>query len=351
MHNSGMLPFPALDAPELAEILRPAVEPVRLVSDADVHDITLADPAGYLAFLERELREIAVGRTMMILPPKMVFEDGPKKGDFRLMPCVTGTADRIVKSVKVVGTNLAQHEVPDQVTVGKAMLLHHEENYVTHLFDANVLSSIRTGACIALAARLLGKRPRHLVFFGAGRVGFYGAAFASTLSGIESMRFVDVEPNRAEAMARLLAGRGVGIRCMAGAPPRNTHADVVVLATTSISPFCRPPAWGASLIVSVGADTDYQFELDPSWPDKADIYVDTLDSARFGDLRRWLAEERVRKEDLRDMFEVMRSRPAMARPALFVSTGSALFDNLTMAYVAQRLSPSNHSSETKSSNL
>jgi len=346
-----MSSFPALEAPELAEILRPAHEPVRRVGDAEVHDLLLADPSAYLAFLERELREIALGRAKMTLPPKTVFEDGPGKGDFRLMPCVTRNGDRVVKSVKIVGTNLAQREVPDQVTVGKAMLLHPEENFVTHLFDANALSSIRTGACIALATRLLADRRRHLIFFGAGRVGFYGAVFAGTLEGVESMRFVDVKANRAEALARLLGNRNAGIRYRAGPPAADERADVLVLATTSVSAFCRPPGWGASLVVSVGADTDYQFELDPSWASRAEVYVDTPDSSRFGDLRRWLAEGRVRKEEIRDLFEVLRQRPAKFRAALFVSTGSALFDNLTMAYVVDRLPPAAYSSETKSSNL
>lgn len=346
-----MTPFPALEAPELAEILRPAHEPVCQVSDAEVHDLLLADPSAYLAFMERELREIALGRATMTLPPKAVFEDGPGRGDFRLMPCVTRNGDRVVKSVKVVGTNLAQREVPDQVTVGKAMLLHPEENFVTHLFDANALSSIRTGACIALAVRLLADRRHHLLFFGAGRVGFYGAVFAGTLEGVESMRFADVEAKRAEALARLLGDRNGGIRYRAAPPAEDERFDVAVLATTSVAPFCRPPAWGASLVVSVGADTDYQFELDPSWAGWADVYVDTPDSSRFGDLRRWLSEGRVRRDEIRDLFEVLRRRPAMIRTALFVSTGSALFDNLTMAYVADRLLPADQSSEMKSSNL
>ena len=187
MHNSGMIAFPPLDSPDLKEILRPAPEPVRLVDDALAHSILLADPAAYLAFLERELRDIASGDTALTLPPKAVFDDGPGKGDFRVMPCVTRGANRLVKTVKVVGTNLVQHDVPDQVTVGKAMLLHPEENYVTHLFDANALSSIRTGACVALAIRLLATRRRHLLFVGAGRVGFYGAVFAGALDDLRPL--------------------------------------------------------------------------------------------------------------------------------------------------------------------
>lgn len=343
--------YPPLDSPELRDVLRSAREPVRLVDDAAVHSLLLSDPLHYLGFLEQSLQDIADGKIALTLPPKTVFDDGPGQGDFRVMPCVTRSADRIVKTVKVVGTNLVQRDVPDQVTVGKAMLLHPEENFVTHIFDANALSSIRTGACAALAIRLLAPQRRRLLCLGAGRVGFYSAVFAIALGGIEAMHFSDTVPERGESLARLLSGPHAGIRFSAGPAGADVAADVVVIATTASAPLCRPPGWGAGLIVSVGADTDFQHELDASWAGSAGVFVDTRDSARFGDLRQWLADGLIRREDLRDLFDVLRDRPIAARPALFISTGSALFDNLTMAYLAERLPPASQSSDTKSSNL
>lgn len=343
--------YPPLDSPDLADILRPAREPFRHVSDALVHQTLLADAPAYLASLEQSLRDIANGNMSLILPPKAVFEDGPGKGDFRVMPCVTQSGERVVKSIKVVGTNLAQRQVPDQVTVGKAVLLDAEENFVTHLFDANILSALRTGACVALAIKLLAPQRRRIRFIGAGRVGFYGAALACTLPGIEAMAFTDPVPLRAASLARQLAGRHAGIRFSAGPPAEGECADVVVLATTATAPLCRPPAWGAGLIVSVGADTDYQRELDPAWADCADIVVDTQDSARFGDLRMWREQGLIAPDRLDDLFDVLHGRRRSDRPVLFVSTGSALFDNLTMDFLAQRLSCDGQSSDTKSSSL
>lgn len=343
--------YPPLDSPELKPNLRPAREPVRCVNDDLVHALLLDNTPAFLEHLEQGLRDIATGRAELQLPPKTVFEDGPGKGDFRLMPCILRRDGRVVKSVKLVGTNLAQQDVPDQVTVGKAMLLHAEENYVTHLFDASTLSSIRTGACVALALRLLAPRRRRVGIVGAGRVGFYSAVFIRAIGGVEAMRITDIVPARANALARLLSGLHPDIDCATGRHFPDDNADVVVLATTSSIPLCRPPAGDAALVVSVGADTDYQRELDPAWADAADIVVDTLDSARFGDLRAWLENGRIRREDLRDLFDVLRRPPETGRPILFVSTGSALFDNLTLDYLAQRLPPADRSSETKSSCL
>lgn len=346
-----MVSFPSLDSPELQPILRPAREPVRYVQDTLVHSLLMADPIAYLDSLEAELRNIAFGSMELILPPKAVFEDGPGKGDFRVMPCVTRRAGRVTKAVKLVGTNLTQRDVPDQVTVGKAMLLHPEENFVTHVFDANALSSIRTAACVALGVKLLAHQRRRMLFIGTGRVGYYSAVLCLALGQVESMRFSDAAEGRADALVGHLAGRHPAICFMANPPAPDESVDVAILATTSSTPVCRPPAWGARLVVSVGADTDYQRELDIAWAGQADIVVNTLDSTRFGDLHAWLEAGRTCREDLRDIFDVLR-RPAITeRPILFVSTGSALFDNLTMAYLAERLTPDNHSSETKSSSL
>ena len=104
-------------------------------------------------------------------------------------------------------------------------------------------------------------------------------------------------------------------------------------------------------MISVGADTDFQHELDPAWADMADLFVDTRDSARFGDLRKWLDDGLIGKEDMRDIFDILRNDINATRPRIFVSTGSALFDNLTAAYLVERLNPSMPSSDTKSSNL
>jgi len=84
-----------------------------------------------------------------------LFSDPGDAGDFRVMPCVVRRGGRVRKTIKVVGTNLAQQVVPGQITVGKALALHPVENFVTDLFEACLLSSARTGACAALALDLL----------------------------------------------------------------------------------------------------------------------------------------------------------------------------------------------------
>lgn len=326
--------------PAEQRVLRTAPEPWLAVGDAEVHRLLTAAPRDYFDHMLRRLGDIAAGRTRVELPPKQVFPDDDGPADFRVMPCVTRDGGGAIKTVKLVGTNIAQVCVPDQITVGKALVLDPAENHVTHIVDACLLSSARTGVCAALAIRLLAAGARKLAVIGSGRVGYYSALYAAACCGVDDISFSDRLPQRAAAAAEALSARmpGAGVRsCGSG---DIASADVVILATTSETPPCSPPGWNAALIVSLGADIDHQSELDERWAGLADLYVDTPDSARFGDLKKWLEKGLVQRDSIRQFSDLLRAPPAAAdqdRRRIFVSTGSALFDNLTLEYLLRRL--------------
>lgn len=316
----------------LDEVVRIADARSTDIGEFAVHTALTRDANGYLDFLKTELLAIARGETVLELPPKQLFTDAGG-GDFRVMPCVTRGPRGTVKTVKVIGTNLAQRVVPDQITVGKALALHPEENHVTHVFDACLLSSARTGACAALAVELLAPRPGALAIVGAGRVGYYAALFVLARGGVSQLTIADLYRERADRLAALLSRDFPGCRVAAANPDALGAADVRILATTSRSPVCRPPAGNTRLVVSLGADIDCQRELDDAWPACADLFVDTADSVRYGDLKAWLTEGRIDAGRLRDFFSLLQEGVGGNRPRVFISTGSALFDNLTIAYL------------------
>jgi hypothetical protein len=110
------------------------------------------------------------------------------------------------KTVKLVGTNVVQERLADQITVGRAFALHPQENFVTHSFAACLLSSARTGACAALAGeRLAPRRTTTVSLIGAGRVGCYSALYLAALGGLERLHVHDRDGRRAEGLARALA--------------------------------------------------------------------------------------------------------------------------------------------------
>jgi ornithine cyclodeaminase/alanine dehydrogenase-like protein (mu-crystallin family) len=330
-----------LDTLEM-QVLRTAKEPCITLDDATVHRLLTAAPQDYFRHMHERLREIAAGRIAVEMPPKQVFADPGETSDFRVMPCVTRAGKRITKTLKVVGTNTAQIVVPDQITVGKALIIDPLENYVTHVVDACLLSSARTGLCAALAIHLLATATRRLHIIGSGRVGYYVGFYAATLCGVEEITFADRDMARANTAAAALAARIAGLNCSAVASGDLPGADVVALATTSTTPVCAPNETRASLVISLGADIDHQTELDPAWANAADIYVDTLDTIRFGDLKAWMAAGLLDAATISDFDALLsgkKTQPEPDRRRLFVSTGSALFDNLTLEYLLQQITP------------
>jgi ornithine cyclodeaminase/alanine dehydrogenase-like protein (mu-crystallin family) len=172
---------------------------------------------------------------------------------------------------------------------------------------------------------------------GAGRVGSYAAFYASTLQGVEEVTFVDRLADRARAAAALATetfnSAAVFRAGEAGSP---IEADAIIVATTARTPIVAPGAMPARLVVSVGADAPLQHELSREWAGVADVYVDTLDGFGVGDLLDWSHQGLVQRNAVVDLLTVYRDGPrAGTRPRVFISTGSALFDNLTISYILE----------------
>jgi ornithine cyclodeaminase/alanine dehydrogenase-like protein (mu-crystallin family) len=321
----------------LSEILRVHSEPCTYVNESAVHRSLVAAPGDYLAVVSKWLTMLANNRATMELPAKWICTDtpSPDSGDFRVMPCVVRWGAEVIKTVKIVGTNRRQQLVPDQITVGKAVRIHPEENFITHVFEACLLSSARTGLCAALALSRLAPVRQKITIIGAGRVGYYAARYAMALGGVEEITFRDVQPDRAAQTAS-----AIGTFCHAeilGAPIKG---DVLILATTASEAFCHPPTTEPKVIVSLGADTEDQHELAPAWASAADIYFDGPDCLQVGDLRTWRSAGLIADDNLTSLLDLWRNGPRTSeRTRIFISTGSALLDNLTIAYLLEQSSP------------
>jgi len=321
-----------------ARILRVHPEPCEYITENTIHSQLTRAPSAYVEYLKSHLTNIATGRSKSLLPSKAIFPDGPGKGDFRVMPCVFDSGTHVTKTVKIVGTNLTEVDIPDQVTVGKAVCIHPDDNYITHIFEACLLSSARTGACVSIAISQLAPSPKTISIVGSGRVAYYVALYAAELGGVEEIIFHDTDEQR----ARLISSWGnldLGVRCRAATAGAGVErSEVVVLATTSTTPLFAPADLDADLVVSVGADTEEQRELASSWAQASDLYCDVLDSLRVGDLKAWQEEGVVQPHDLMDLLTLLKNGPRArnGKPRVFISTGSALFDNLTIAYLLHR---------------
>ena len=273
----------------------------------------------------------------MHLPAKQVFKAADEAGDFRVMPCILGSGEARLKVVKIIGTNKQSRRIPDQISVGQAFLLDNNDNSITHAFQACLLSSARTGACAVLAIEKLARRRRRVRIIGSGRVGYYCGLFCTQIPGIGEVVFVDRDPERAQAAAALLTRQCPWLNFHTATVDEADDTDVLVLATSSATAFCLPPAGDADLILSLGADTDDQHELDPAWLGLASLYVDSLDSVNYGDLKAWTGKGLLEGEELTDLLALYRHpvRQDEGRARVFISTGMALFDALTIGYLME----------------
>ncbi|MDD5285342.1 MAG: hypothetical protein PHD54_05745 [Desulfuromonadaceae bacterium] len=318
----------------LQSLLRLHHEPYEYFDDRAVLDALTRDPSGYLEAVFASLSLLASGTANLELPPKMLFSDPGERSDFRVMPCVVRFPEHVRKTVKIIGTNWPRQVVPGEISVGKAFALHAQENYIEAGFAGCVLSSARTGLCAALAQRLLMPGARSLAVVGAGRVGYFSALYLAAQGNLERVWFHDIDEVRAslaaEAIARGCPGVATGI-CSHAA---STGADLLVIASDSEQPLFsaldrRPP-----LVISLGADTDWQSEVAPSALEHYTLFVDSFDTLRYGDLARFKRAGLLEGRKVSDLLSLLtESRVTPITPALFISTGSALFDNLTIDYM------------------
>ncbi|MBL4623412.1 MAG: hypothetical protein JKY89_13545 [Immundisolibacteraceae bacterium] len=331
----------------LAQVLRITPEPLQQIDDYSVHRLICEDLSAYLDYLDQGLQEIGRGTAQLTLPPKQLFQQPGESGDFRVMPCVRTAADgRVHKTVKLVGTNRIGEQVPDQITVGKANYLHPQENFISHQFDACLLSSIRTGACAALASKYLlnhdDQAGLSVALVGAGRVGYYGLLCLLNSGAVASVQICDPTPGRTQNLTALIGKQWPELSIETSTYPQLSACDLLILATDSPEPVYKPEDFATRLVVSLGADCVEQRELHrhQQWLDQ-NIYVDTADSVSFGDLHAWNLQQPLAASRLIDLPQLSITNtdsPNHGQPsALFVGTGSALMDNLTMSYLVARI--------------
>jgi ornithine cyclodeaminase/alanine dehydrogenase-like protein (mu-crystallin family) len=324
MVTAGGVPLPVA--------LWPHAAPCRHWGEAEVHHRLCADPAGYLAFAADYLADIAAGRAQLQMPPKQVLDD-PDGGDFRLMPCVVRGPCGALKTVKIIGTNRRQTVLPGQITVGELLVLDAAEQFVRERFDACLLSSARTGLVAALALGRLAPQARRVAVIGAGRVGFYTALYCAALASVERIDIADRDHARALDVAHALVRHGLPCRAVPAADPA---CDAWLLATTSDAPFCEPPPAASAVVVSLGADAVGQRELSDAWAGRAAVWVDSDDAVNYGDLLAWRRQGLIDSAPPPDLLALLGhplAPAATGESRLLISTGCALYDNLTVAYL------------------
>ena len=272
-----------------------------------IQETLLSDGPAYLEYMRQRLVEHANGLGVWI-KPKVIYDDPihPGEGDIRSMTCFTNR----VKVVKIISTNPVRKK-HFSVSVGATLLLDYEENHPLAVFDATSMSGIRTAALAIVGTQLAGHDLDDVLIIGRGRVGTYMMNLLDDLG--QPARTYDVAEGKAVLPFK---------------------AKVIFVATDSKTAFLTPENCGADFIVSVGADTHFNFELSPELiRDRGGLFVDCYDAKEVGDLHG------MHNPDVRgDIFRLYHTSQDSYEPIrTLISVGSPLTDALTIEYLSDKL--------------
>jgi alanine dehydrogenase len=215
----------------------------------------------------------------------------------------------------------------------------------TAIMDGNHITTIRTAAVGALAARLLCRENvKTAAVLGCGTHGTGQAkALCHVRSSIESIRAYDVERENLERFARNLGARGLDVQTTQSAEKAVRGADVVITATPGHDPVLWADWIEPGMHVSAfGSDTVGKVEVEAALFERARVVVDDIDQAiTIGETQHAVKQGIIQREDIHaTLGELLVGRkPGRTTDdevTLFDATGLA-FQDLIAGYLATRL--------------
>jgi len=248
------------------------------------------DQEEVFSVVEETFRDAGLGRT--ILPPKLfMYLPGEGHNDFMFAgPASVPSAKAVgVKIVTGYKNNPEKFNLPHILAV--MVLTDPENGYPLALFDGTHLTTFRTGAMTAVAAKYLARSDSEiLAIIGAGTQGRSAAKALSRTFPFREIHLHDINSRAGKAfgeeMEPLLK---LPIRLFSQAKEAAEGADIIVTVTSSEGEFVRDE-WikSGSFVASVGSYP----ELEPALPKNVEkLVVDDRAQARYrGEL--WKGYER-----------------------------------------------------------
>ena len=289
----------------------------RYIHENEIESLLMDNIPEYLNYIKSRISMIANDTSSTWIKSKVIYDDpvSPDSGDIRSMTCFT---DR-VKVMKIISTNPVRKK-HWSVSVGVTLLLDYKENYPLAIFDATNMSAIRTAAIAVLGAIFSNSGLEDTLILGYGRVGSCVAELVTQMGG--NAKVYDLDTN--------LYDNKNGITFLENLD--RYEAKTIITTTTSRKAFLTPKNTEAEFIVSVGADTAFNFELSAELiKQRKGLFVDCPDAAHVGDLSQI---NNVEDLILGDVLELYKQKE---RTNTLVSVGSPLMDALTIEFLAKKL--------------
>lgn len=312
----------------------------RLLNEPQVK--ALLPMADLVQAMEDALARFSAGDVLQ--PVRSVLSVGPTKAFFGLMPAYMPEPARLgAKLVTVFGGNEARGLPSHLATI---LLLDPDTGALLAILDGRYITEARTAAVSAVSARHLARaEARTLAIIGSGVQARSHLEALAEVRALDDIRVWSPRQASRDRFVTEMAAHARGrLRTAGTAAEALDGADIVVLATSSVSPVIED-AWVApgAHVISVGACRPDQREMDPALVARARLYVDSRAAAlvESGDVVLGIREGRFTDGHVRgELGEVVLGRVAgratTGEVTIFKSLGMAVEDVVAADLVLQR---------------
>lgn len=307
-----------------------------LLSGADVRDLLTFDQC--IAAVEAAFGAYARGE---IAPPSVlgVHVEG---GGFHIKTATLGV-DRRYFAAKVNANFPGNGDRYGLPTIqGVVTLFDASCGYPLAIIDSAEITSIRTAAATAVAAKYLARRDSEIVIIcGCGEQGRSQLRALSRVLRIRTVLAFDADPSRAGEYARAMSDElGLVVAATDDLRAAIGRSDVCVTCTTSRRAIVgRSEVEAGTFIAAVGADNPEKQEIDPALLAASTVVVDVLEQCEtIGDLHHAIAAGVLTRGDVHaELGEIVAGikpgRRSDDEVIVFDSTGTALQDVAAAALV------------------
>ena len=290
--------------------------------------------------VDEAFREKARG--MVQMPPKVYIFFNEYRGDFRVMPAYIPSLK--AAGVKVVNVHVNNREKGLPTVMATVLLLDPETGEPIAILDGTLLTSMRTGAAGAIAAREMAKKGfKRVAFVGAGTQAKYQLLGLLEVERGFKGKAYDVSETAIDEFLKYAKGLGVPIDPVSSVKECVSDADVIVTTTPATQPVVSDK-WvpeGAH-INAIGADAPGKEELDPQLLLRARIIVDDMEQAiHSGEVNVPISKGLLKPSMIAgELGEVLigkvKGRASENEITIFDSTGLAIQDMASASLVLKR---------------
>ena len=312
-----------------------SAEPPVIISRREL--ASLMDLDAYLAAAKAAFRAHAEGRTNVPAPMHIPVEAGGFHAKGALV-----VLDHPYVAVKV-NSNFPGNPARGLATIQGAVLLFSGNNgRLLAILDSIEITSKRTAAASALAARHLARRDSSTIAIcGCGEQGRAQLAAISRVMPLERVVAWDIDAARAERFVH--DTRDLEARATTRLGDATREADIIVTATSSKSAFLtRDHVSPGTFIAAIGADSPHKSEIAPQLMAHAKVVADLIAQGQvMGDLHHAIEAGAMTTANVHaELGEIVTGhkpgRTDETEITLFDSTGVAIQDVAAAAWAYER---------------